>query len=113
MSLLSERGALPAGPPKVADFTALDPQAIAKVTEVTIMEASEQYRPAASRGSLMYFLLSDLFKVHQTVDTAGVVVAPPLTSGPPSGSHWLGAALHAPEEPPRQLARSQRPWCCL
>eukprot|EP00966_Prymnesium_polylepis_P119930 2771299-Prymnesium_polylepis.1 len=37
---------------------------IAKQTEVIIEEAREQYRPVANRGALMFFLLSDLFKVH-------------------------------------------------
>jgi dynein heavy chain len=38
--------------------------AIAKVTEAKINETSENYRPAASRGALFYFLLTDLPKVH-------------------------------------------------
>merc|ERR1712072_820850 len=38
--------------------------AIAKVTEAKINETSENYRPAANRGALFYFLLSDLPKVH-------------------------------------------------
>jgi dynein heavy chain len=37
---------------------------IAKVTEAKINETSELYRPAASRGALIYFLLSDLPKIH-------------------------------------------------
>jgi len=37
---------------------------IAKVTEVEIGVAREMYRPVANRGSLMFFLLSDLFKIH-------------------------------------------------
>jgi len=37
---------------------------IAKVTEVNINEASEFYRPAASRGALVFFLLNDLYKIH-------------------------------------------------
>lgn len=38
--------------------------AIAKVTEAKINETSENYRPAAARGALFYFLLSDLPKIH-------------------------------------------------
>merc|ERR1712072_202136 len=38
--------------------------AIAKVTEAKINETSENYRPAANRGALFYFLLSDLAKFH-------------------------------------------------
>ena len=37
---------------------------IAKVTQAKINETSELYRPAASRGALIYFLLSDLPKIH-------------------------------------------------
>lgn len=37
---------------------------IAKVTEVNINEASEAYRPAASRGALVFFLMIELYKVH-------------------------------------------------
>jgi len=38
--------------------------AIAKTTEAKINETSENYRPAANRGALFYFLLSDLSKIH-------------------------------------------------
>jgi len=37
---------------------------IAKDTEVMIKEASEIYRPAASRGALVFFLMNDLAKMH-------------------------------------------------
>ena len=37
---------------------------IAKVTEVQINEASEAYRPAASRGALVFFLMNELYKIH-------------------------------------------------
>ena len=37
---------------------------IAKTTEVKINFASEAYRSAATRGALIYFLLTDLAKVH-------------------------------------------------
>jgi dynein heavy chain, axonemal len=37
---------------------------IAKITEAKINETSENYRPAATRGALIFFLLSDLSKVH-------------------------------------------------
>uniref|UniRef100_A0A803WBL3 Dynein axonemal heavy chain 17 n=1 Tax=Ficedula albicollis TaxID=59894 RepID=A0A803WBL3_FICAL len=36
----------------------------AKVTEVQINEARENYRPAAERASLLYFILSDLCKIN-------------------------------------------------
>lgn len=38
--------------------------AIAKTTEARINETSENYRPAANRGALFYFLLSDMPKIH-------------------------------------------------
>lgn len=38
--------------------------AIAKQTEAKINETSEKYRPVAERGALIYFLLSDLAKIH-------------------------------------------------
>jgi len=37
---------------------------ISKVTEVAINEASEVYRPAASRGALVFFLMNDLPRIH-------------------------------------------------
>jgi dynein heavy chain len=37
---------------------------IAVVTEQNINEASEAYRPAASRGALVFFLLNELYKIH-------------------------------------------------
>uniref|UniRef100_A0AAR2IP24 Dynein heavy chain 9, axonemal n=1 Tax=Pygocentrus nattereri TaxID=42514 RepID=A0AAR2IP24_PYGNA len=36
----------------------------AKVTEAKINEAREHYRPAASRASLLYFIMNDLNKIH-------------------------------------------------
>jgi len=37
---------------------------IAKETEVSINIASEFYRPAASRGALVFFLMNELYKIH-------------------------------------------------
>jgi dynein heavy chain len=37
---------------------------IAKETEININVASEFYRPAASRGALVFFLLMELTKIH-------------------------------------------------
>jgi dynein heavy chain len=37
---------------------------IAKVTEVDFDTASESYRPAASRGALVFFLMNELYKIH-------------------------------------------------
>ena len=36
----------------------------AKVTEKKINEARENYRPAAARASLLYFILNDLYKIN-------------------------------------------------
>lgn len=36
----------------------------AKITEEVINIASENYRPAASRGALVFFLLNELYKIH-------------------------------------------------
>lgn len=36
----------------------------AKITEEVINVASENYRPAASRGALVFFLLNELYKIH-------------------------------------------------
>jgi dynein heavy chain len=37
---------------------------IAIVTEENINSASEAYRPAASRGALVFFLMNELYKIH-------------------------------------------------
>lgn len=37
---------------------------IAKATSIQIDEASEQYRPAAERGALVYFMMIELTKIH-------------------------------------------------
>ena len=34
------------------------------MTEIEINNASEAYRPAASRGALVFFLLNELYKIH-------------------------------------------------
>lgn len=36
----------------------------AKITEAKINEARENYRPAAARASLLYFILNDLNKIN-------------------------------------------------
>lgn len=36
----------------------------AKITEIQINEARENYRPAAERASLLYFILNDLNKIN-------------------------------------------------
>ena len=49
---------------KATSIEVAEKMVIAKQTEVVIEEAREMYRAVANRGSLMFFLLSDLFKVH-------------------------------------------------
>lgn len=39
-------------------------QIAAKATEAEIDVTSEKYRPAAARGSLLFFLMNELFRVH-------------------------------------------------
>ena len=39
-------------------------QKVAKQTEIDINITSEKYRPVASRGSLIFFLMNELFKVR-------------------------------------------------
>ena len=46
-----------------APFVCLEVQE-AKITEVKINEARENYRPAAERASLLYFILNDLNKIN-------------------------------------------------
>lgn len=36
----------------------------AKVTEVEINLARENYRPVSARAALLYFIMNDLFKIH-------------------------------------------------
>ena len=38
--------------------------ATATVISAQIIETSEQYRPAANRGALVFFLMNELFKIH-------------------------------------------------
>jgi len=37
---------------------------LATTISAQITETSEQYRPAANRGSLVFFLLNELYKIH-------------------------------------------------
>jgi len=51
---------------------------IAKVTEVAINDASEAYRPAASRGALVFFMMTELTRIHSfykySLDSTVVVI---------------------------------------
>jgi dynein heavy chain len=37
---------------------------VAKVTQAEIKVASENYRPSANRGALVFFLMNELYKIH-------------------------------------------------
>lgn len=49
----------------------------AKITETKINEARENYRPAAERASLLYFILNDLNKINPIYQFS-LKVSPPL-----------------------------------
>jgi len=49
---------------KATSIEVAEKMIIAKQTEAVIDLAREMYRPVANRGSLLFFLLSDLFKIH-------------------------------------------------
>ena len=58
----------------------------AKITEVKINEARENYRPAAARASLLYFILNDLNKINPIYQFSLKVRLPPGPGLRPSGS---------------------------
>lgn len=73
---------------------------IAKQTSIMIDEASEQYRPAAERGALVYFMMIELTKIHsfykfsldsfinvinRAIDIVAVEMAPPAKPPPAEG----------------------------
>jgi dynein heavy chain len=82
---------------------------IAQETEAKINETSESYRPVASRGALLFFLLMDLNKIHSfykfSLDTFVTVVSRGINSvmlrkdppPPPDGEE--GDAAAASTEP--------------
>ena len=89
---------------------------VAKQTEVIIDKAREEYRPVANRGSLLFFLLSDLFKVHTfhfySLSSFEIV----LTRAPPSRRTLPRASRRAchgekifSEMPPRHQRTSKAP----
>lgn len=53
----------------------------AKITEIKINEARENYRPAAERASLLYFILNDLNKISPIYQFSLKVRPPPGASG--------------------------------
>ena len=50
---------------------------IAKVTEVAINDASEAYRPAANRGALVFFLMSELTRIHLLASESSLSILRP------------------------------------
>lgn len=83
----------------------------AKVTEVKINEARENYRPAAERASLLYFILNDLNKINPIYQFS-LKVGPPRPGrrrgqgrgGQARRRRWGTAARPAP-----QAARAHGP----
>jgi dynein heavy chain len=65
---------------------------IAKETQIKIEKASELYRPVANRGSLMFFLLSDLFKIHSfhhySLASFNIVFERAVTGKRPNALEW-------------------------
>lgn len=90
-----------------APFVCLEVQE-AKITETKINEARENYRPAAARASLLYFILNDLNKINPIYQFSLKVSHPgPEARGPQVREHRgrqepEGGGLQSP--PP--------PWCC-
>lgn len=60
----------------------------AKITTVKIDEAREQYRPAATRASLLYFILNDLHKINMlyqfSLKAFSIVFKNAIRMAPPS-----------------------------
>jgi dynein heavy chain len=82
---------------------------IAKVTEIAINDASEAYRPSASRGALVFFLMTELTRIHsfykysldsviivinRAIDKVAEAMNPKKEERPP-----LEEGEEAPEEP--------------
>uniref|UniRef100_A0A5F9CH25 Dynein axonemal heavy chain 17 n=1 Tax=Oryctolagus cuniculus TaxID=9986 RepID=A0A5F9CH25_RABIT len=74
----------------------------AKITETKINEARENYRPAAERASLLYFILNDLSKINPIYQFSLKVGAPA------AGAGRGGAGPRSPSPEPR-LPRSPSP----
>lgn len=82
----------------------------AKTTEVKINEARENYRPAAARASLLYFILNDLNKINPIYQFSLKVWPRPgsgaraLASTEPRRAAWggLGVQLRKPPCSPPQ-----------
>jgi len=88
---------------------------IAKETEININVASEFYRPAASRGALVFFLMNELYKIHSfykfsldsfviVVQRAINIVAEQMNPKKAKKEPEEGAeeGEEAPEEPPAE-----------
>lgn len=86
----------------------------AKITEVKINEARENYRPAAERASLLYFILNDLNKINPIYQFSLKVRPGPRpredARGPGRRRRWEGkpgAASGAPDpHPPQKQSRA-------
>ena len=65
---------------------------VARETQIKIEKASELYRPVANRGALMFFLLSDLFKIHSfhhySLASFTIVFERAITGKRPNALEW-------------------------
>ena len=83
---------------------------IAKETEKIINRPREMYRPVANRGSLMFFLLSDLFKIHTfhlySLASFSIVLTRAVTGKRPGARVGRGGSLT--QILPERSARAHR-----
>lgn len=77
----------------------------AKITEAKINEARENYRPAAARASLLYFILNDLNKINPIYQFSLKVSHPGHEAG------VLSWQQGAPGQGAHEMAGA-RGWCC-
>lgn len=84
---------------------------IAKVTEARINDAAEAYRPAGSRGALVFFLMNELYKVHSfykfSLDAFVIVVNRAIDLVAAKLNPKKEAAPEEPEEAPAPTAEGE------
>jgi len=94
---------------KATSIEVAEKMIIAKQTEVVIEEAREQYRPVANRGALMFFLLSDLFKVHTfhfySLSSFDLVYQRAIAGRQKPGQDWKEEVDFKQIIPPKRLAQ--------
>lgn len=109
----SGQGAGPARPPRCPPAGLTRPSVglqvlEAKITEVKINEARENYRPAAERASLLYFILNDLNKISPIYQFSLKVSGPRPAGAPSGGGRGAGRGAHHPLPRPSTWS-SRRP----